>query len=402
MMCQSCNAFCLNQRMEAKNARVQVLYYHPAFVVACTYPELVGVLLHETHHLLFAHPWLDPAQFPDAQALLIAVEVTANEWIHEPLPGAPILLAHFPQLPANEDTVTRYRRLATHSSGHAQPHHRSHKSGDSAPKHTRGVPNSPARGRKKAHADQIAGPLTPVDDHGLWHQMHQETIVGRMAVRVGGQEAARSLTPAEWRAVPAALQHHLALVCQGDTAGTAYEALSSATTRTMDWRRLLRRYVRDATEVRPVFTRPPRRLPALLGIMPGQLHRPTVPAVMAVIDTSGSMSAPRLARIVSELDWMARGHRVTVVECDAVVHRTYLYQGRLTGVHGRGGTDLRPAFAAELLRRVRPDVIVYFTDGYGPAPAASPGVPVIWCLTPGGRKLAHWGRVLVLPGEAES
>src|SRR5262245_19797765 len=52
-----------------------VLYYQPAFVVACTYAELVGVLLHETHHLLFEHPWLDPVQFPDAQALMLAEEV---------------------------------------------------------------------------------------------------------------------------------------------------------------------------------------------------------------------------------------------------------------------------------------------------------------------------------------
>src|SRR5262249_6759735 len=96
-----------------------VLYYHPAFVVACTYPELVGVLLHETHHLLFEHLFLDPAQFPDAQALLIAEEVTANEWIHEPLPGTPILLAHFPQLPANEDTLTRYKRLAATTLEHS-------------------------------------------------------------------------------------------------------------------------------------------------------------------------------------------------------------------------------------------------------------------------------------------
>jgi predicted metal-dependent peptidase len=118
---------------------------------------------------------------------------------------------------------------------------------------------------------------------------------------------------------------------------------------------------------------------------------------MAVIDTSGSMRTLLLERIASELDRMARSHRVTVVECDAVVHRTYPYRGRLTGVHGRGGTDLRPAFAAEVLRTVKPDVIVYFTDGYGPAPASPPGVPVVWCLTPGGQKPVSWGRVIVLP-----
>jgi predicted metal-dependent peptidase len=220
-----------------------------------------------------------------------------------------------------------------------------------------------------------------------------------MAVRVSIQETAKSLTPAEWQAVPTALQHRLAVVCQGDMAGACYEALGPAGVPALDWRRLLRRSVREATEVRPVFTRPPRRLPALIGVMPGQVHQPTAPAVMVVLDTSGSLSTPLLARIASELDGIARRHRVTVVECDAVVQRSYPYRGRLTGVHGRGGTDLRPAFAAELLRRVHPDVIVYFTDGYGPAPASPPGVPVIWCLVPGGRKPVRWGRVIVLPAE---
>ena len=53
-----------------------------------------------------------PDEFPDRRALVIAQEVTANEWVKEDLPGEPILLSHFPELPADEDTRTRYRRLA--------------------------------------------------------------------------------------------------------------------------------------------------------------------------------------------------------------------------------------------------------------------------------------------------
>jgi predicted metal-dependent peptidase len=374
-----------------------VLHYHPAFVVRCTYAELVGVLLHETHHLLFAHLWLDPAQFPDAQALMIAEEVTANEWIHEPLPGTPMLLAHFPYLPANEDTLTRYRRLATAIPEHAPPRHRSQKGGDLSQKSPPDGRNFPPVGQKKARAGPIPATLTPIDDHALWHRARQETTLGPMAVRVEVQAAASGLTPAEWQALPLALQHRLAALCQGDAAGSTTEALAPTDTRSLDWRQLLRRSVREATERRPVFTRPPRRFPAFVGVMPGQVHRPTAPVVMAVIDTSGSMSTSLLECIAGELDGMARSHRVIVVECDAVVHQVSPYRGRLRRVHGRGGTDLRPAFAAQVLSRVHPDVIVYFTDGCGPAPGIPPGVPVIWCLTPDGRKPVHWGRAVWLP-----
>jgi hypothetical protein len=49
--------------------------------------------------------------FPDRDALVIAQEVSANEFIREPLPGEPIRLENYPQLPPNEDIVTRYMRL---------------------------------------------------------------------------------------------------------------------------------------------------------------------------------------------------------------------------------------------------------------------------------------------------
>jgi predicted metal-dependent peptidase len=377
-----------------------VLYYRPAFVLRCSFPELVGVLVHESHHLLFEHPFLDPACFPDAQALMIAQEVTANEWIREPLPGAPILLAHFPLLPANEDTLTRYTRLATSTTRHVPPSSGAQKGGGLSQKSPPGVPNSSPGSAKKRRAGRSSAPLTPLDDHGLWHAARRTPTVGHMAVRVGLQEAARELTPAEWQALPRTLRQRLAAICQGDMPGTALETLGLARITSLDWRQLLRRYVREATEVRPVFTRPPRRFSALIGIIPGQMHRPTVPAVLAVIDTSGSMRTPLLERIAAELDWLARDHRVWVVECDAVVHRTYRYRGRLTGVHGRGGTDLRPPFAAHVLGSIRPDIVVYFTDGHGPAPATPPTVPVIWCLTPGGRPPAPWGRVILLPEDA--
>jgi predicted metal-dependent peptidase len=99
------------------------------------------------------------------------------------------------------------------------------------------------------------------------------------------------------------------------------------------------------------------------------------------------MSSALLAQIASELDRLAVYHRVTVVECDAAVHAITPYRGHLPHVHGRGGTDLRPPFAPSVLRQVRPDVVVYFTDGWGPAPATPPPVSVVWCLTPAGLPL---------------
>ena len=101
---------------------------------------------------------------------------------------------------------------------------------------------------------------------------------------------------------------------------------------------------------------------------------------MAVIDTSASMDADSLEQIGGELRRLSRECSVTVVECDLRIQAVYGFKGELTEVRGRGGTDLRPPFDPPFLARIQPDVIVYFTDGDGPAPEKPPSMPIIWCL----------------------
>lgn len=373
-----------------------VLLFNPDFVVGCSYAELIGVLLHEVNHLLFDHLFFDPTGFPDCQTLVVAEEVTANEWIHEPLPGNPILLSDYPQLPPNEDTCTRYQRLAQEVSGAefspGLPQNWGPADPKISPMESNLVPSAP----KSVRHGPLSDPLETLDDHTLWAAALRADPLARLAVHALIREVAENLPAEQLRRMPATIQERIAAICRGDTPGTGMESLRKTGRGHLDWRRVLRRYVREATEVRPVFTRPPRRFPELVGIVPGQLHRPMRVTVMAVIDTSGSMSGTILALIADELERMACRHTVTVVECDATVHAVYPYSGGLREVRGCGGTDLRPPFDPGLLSRVRPDVIIYFTDGGGPAPQSSPALPVIWCLTPDGQKPASWGREIRL------
>lgn len=117
---------------------------------------------------------------------------------------------------------------------------------------------------------------------------------------------------------------------------------------------------------------------------------------MAVIDTSASLTPDLLEQIAGELKRMAVDHSVTLVQCDAKIQWIGPLQ-KMTAFRGRGGTDLRPPFKADLLRKHRPDLIVYFTDGNGQAPKHPPKVPVVWCLTHKGRAPVKWGRVIRMP-----
>jgi predicted metal-dependent peptidase len=132
----------------------------------------------------------------------------------------------------------------------------------------------------------------------------------------------------------------------------------------------------------------------LAGIIPGRVRRPGKAKVVVVVDTSGSISTRDLASIDAELGHMSRYHEIEIVECDAKIQAQYPYRGHLEEVRGRGGTDLRPPFQRMILNKIRPDVVVVFTDGIGPAPNRSPGLPVIWCLVAGGYPPAHWGKVV--------
>ena len=55
-----------------------------------------------------------------------------------------------------------------------------------------------------------------------------------------------------------------------------------------------------------------------------------------------------------------------------------------------------------MLRRLRPDGIVYFTDGQGPLPGAAPGVPVLWVLTRPEEFACPFGALAVLQRKVEA
>jgi len=63
-------------------------------------------------------------------------------------------------------------------------------------------------------------------------------------------------------------------------------------------------------------------------------------------------------------------------------------------IHGRGGTDFRPGFEIASKLNPRPNLIIYLTDGLGPAPESPPrGISTIWLLVgPHAQAPTPWGR----------
>lgn len=158
------------------------------------------------------------------------------------------------------------------------------------------------------------------------------------------------------------------------------------------WRELLGAAVRSAVAGPGAgddysYQRPSRRSVGLPGVvLPSIRRRP--PTVAVVIDTSGSVSDSELGSALLEVAAIVRavgGRRdlVTVVSCDAAAQtvRPLCHEEGMALVGG-GGTDLRTGFAAALLRRPRPDVIVVLTDGQTPWPEVRPPCRTVVGLFP--------------------
>ncbi len=112
--------------------------------------------------------------------------------------------------------------------------------------------------------------------------------------------------------------------------------------------------------------------------------------LLVAIDTSGS-THHALGRFITEIATLAHEYarvEMTLVECDAEVHRTtrltetdidhWQHTALREGLLGGGGTDFTPVF--DLLAQHTPQALVFFTDGCGDAPETPPPVPVLWVL----------------------
>lgn len=161
----------------------------------------------------------------------------------------------------------------------------------------------------------------------------------------------------------------------------------------LPWRRLLRLFLAQSgrTYVKNTISRPSRRYGTVPGTKVRRRHRLTV-----AVDTSGSIADEELATFFAEIHaiWR-RGATVHVVEADAAVARDYEYRGALpTEVGGRGGTSFDPAIRWS--NEHRADGLVYFTDGFAPAPSVPSRCPMLWVVTSDGSTEELPGRTVRL------
>ncbi len=153
----------------------------------------------------------------------------------------------------------------------------------------------------------------------------------------------------------------------------------------LPWRALLTRYVYAVAREDYTFQRPPRRDGAAL--LP-RLSKGSI-RLVAVLDTSGSITERELAEFAAELDALKAqvNAQLTVHACDERLAADGPWSFapwqpvELPGaLAGGGGTRFTPVFEWIERDALAPDLLVYFTDAQGEFPAAPPAYPVLWLV----------------------
>lgn len=200
------------------------------------------------------------------------------------------------------------------------------------------------------------------------------------------------------------------LVAAAQRAGGRSDATGAALTRLLDglrepqvpWQEVLRQFVTSAYGGERRWLPPSRRHVARGLYLPSR--RTEVLRAVVAVDTSGS-TQPLLEDFAAELVGLLHSfgrYEVTVICCDEQIRsvRTFGKDRPLEAedlrFRGGWGTDFRPVF--EWLERegADVDVVIYLTDGDGPAPKVGPQIPVLWVLPERFTVPAGWGQRLEL------
>ena len=169
----------------------------------------------------------------------------------------------------------------------------------------------------------------------------------------------------------------------------------------LPWQEMLRQFVTTCYGGKRRWL-PPARRHVWQDLSLPSMRDEALKAVVA-LDTSSS-TVGDLPVFFGELVSLMKSFgkfELDVIQCDAKIQDVEHYSeakvpppNKKWRVRGFGGTDFRPVFDyIGKNMREQPDLLLFFTDGYGDAPKQRPPYPVMWVLTSDGRQPADWGRV---------
>lgn len=150
------------------------------------------------------------------------------------------------------------------------------------------------------------------------------------------------------------------------------------------WKRMIRLFANNSkkTKIKTTMKKRSKRYGTIPGIKIQRKQH-----LMVAVDTSGSVSDSELSNFFAEIYHIYRaGVTITIVECDAAISKVWEYRGKAPKtISGRGGTDFNEPI--ELAKKLKPDGLIYFTDGECYPPKEDPNCRTMWVVTSNGASL---------------
>lgn len=157
----------------------------------------------------------------------------------------------------------------------------------------------------------------------------------------------------------------------------------------LDWRQILAKYILKNSRSGWKWVPPNYKYLPMSLVIPS--NRVKALEVIVGVDTSGSISMDELIDFISEVQGIvatANEYKLTLISCDSRIHDVLEYDNfhpidykEAKKLSGGGGTDFRPVFDYIEKRRLKPDCLLYMTDGYGTFPSGFQPYPVLWMMT---------------------
>lgn len=329
------------------------LVVNPDFWQTLDEKTKIGVLKHELLHIAFFHLH-NFDRFPDKKLYNVAADLEINQYINSDMKGdtwdgLEIHESPYKELNLEEKKGTKYYY-------------------DKIQQEIQDNPDGEIANMMNGDGDGVSG---IGDIHELWKAMEgmgeaERNLIAKqidhqlkeIAENLESKDRGRGLIPNEMK--------------------DYIDSLFDIQEPVIDWTSYLRRFNSAASMV---YTKKTRRKPnRRFGTGPALKIKQKKKTLVA-IDTSGSVSTQDLIEFFNEIYHIYKtGTHVTIIECDATIHRVYEYDGKREDINvmGRGGTDFEPVMKYLIEHKNEYANLIYLTDGCAPAPETKPIKPIMW------------------------
>lgn len=341
----------------------KVIKWNPDYVESLSDEEIRFLLLHETLHCAHQHLWRLPTDAKGNQAGDYEINLTLTDVDGVSMPEGGLLDEQYRGLACEEILA----RLGSQDEPPPDQGPGGDGSGDGQDQADGGSGGDDGQGQQQGQGDPCGSFTAPSPDAS------------------GGDESVTLRDDWQGHAIQAAQAAQV--VGQGDVPGDMQRLLDRLRHQSIDWRREMADFVRDAMSIRNDWSRSARRHAWQSVIYPRRRNDDFATVIFAR-DTSGSINdvlcaefSGLISECVSEL-----GCRGLVIDCDSRIQAEYEmsdYEDCPLTAAGGGGTDFRPVFdRADELMGAGEQVagVVYLTDLLGPAPESS-DIPTLWLVT---------------------